>query len=412
VTQTLSPTRATEFDFRVLRDDELRVASDVFREALHEEPLNDEKWATIRKVYEPGRTYGAFAGETMAGTVASITSSLTVPGGAILPMAAVTAVGVRTDHRRRGALSGLMRRQLDDIAAAGEVFAALHASEPTIYGRYGYGIGTRTRTMRVRPARARMRPEVPVAGTVRLLTKDEVSSVLPEAYPRLQPARAGMMGRSPAWWAIGYEHRMAHSYFRAAAHYDQDGVVDGFVGYRPTPFPSDDPRTGAAIGVLDFMAARQEVANDLWRFLLDIDLIEEVTVYVRPMDDPLEAMLVDLYAVRSDPEDELWVRVVDVPAALAARAYGPADPVVVEITDALLGNNSGRYLISPHGTERTSAPAALTMSVETLGMVYLGAWAPSTLAAVGRLEAHDPAALVNADRLFATDRPSWCGTLF
>jgi predicted acetyltransferase len=412
VTQTLSPTRATEFDFRVVRDDELRVASDVFREALHEEPLNDEKWATVKKVYEPGRTHGAFAGATMVGTVASMTSSLTVPGGAILPMAAVSAVGVRTDHRRRGALSGLMRLQLAEIAAAGDVFAALHATEPTIYGRYGYGLGTRTRTMRVRPARARLRPEVPVAGTVRLLTKDETRTVLPEAYPRLQPARAGMMGRPPAWWVIGYENRMTHGYFRAAAHYDQDGVVDGFVGYRPGPFPSDDPRAGASIAVLDFMAGRQEVANDLWRFLLDIDLIEELTVYVRPMDDPLEAMLVDMFAVRSDPDDELWVRVVDVPAALAARVYGPADPVVVEIVDTLLPNNSGRYLISPHGTERTSAPAALTMSVETLGMVYLGAWAPSTLAAVGRLEAHDPAALASADRLFATDRPSWCGTLF
>jgi predicted acetyltransferase len=52
------------------------------------------------------------------------------------------------------------------------------------------------------------------------------------------------------------------------------------------------------------------------------------------------------------------------------------------------------------------------MTVETLGMVYLGAWRPSALAAIGRLTAHDPAALAAADRLFATDYPSWCGSLF
>ncbi|MPZ79374.1 MAG: GNAT family N-acetyltransferase [Actinophytocola sp.] len=406
------PARTTEFEFRAVEDAELRVANDVFREALHDEPLDDEKWASAKRTYEPGRTFGAFAGPTMVGTTTSLTSSLALPGGAVLPMAAVTAVGVRTDHRRRGALTGLVRLQLAECAAAGEVFATLHASQPTIYGRFGYGLGTRTRTMRVRCARARMRPEVPTAGTVRLLTKDEALTLLPEAYPRLRPARAGMMGRSPAWWVLGYERRMEHGYFRAAAHHDPDGVVDGFVGYRPGPFPSDDPRVGASIAVLDFMAATQEVATDLWRFLLGIDLIEEVTVYVRPTDDPLEAMLVDMFAVRSEPDDELWTRVVDVPTALASRTYGAADPVVVEVVDPLLPDNSGRYLISPHGTDRTEARPALTMSVETLGWVYLGAWRPSDLASIGRLTAHDPAALPAADRLFATDRPAWCGSLF
>lgn len=411
MTRTLAAARDTRFEFRAVRDDELRMASDVFRGALHEEPLNDEKWATVRKVYEPGRTYGAFAGDAMIGTIASLSSSLTVPGGAVLPMAAVTAVGVRTDHRRRGALTGMMRLKLTELAAAGEVFAALHAAEPTIYGRFGYGFATRVRTMRVHSRRARMRPEVPTSGTVRLLTQDEAMTLLPDVYARLR-THPGMMGRSPAWWVLGYENRMAHGYFRAAGHYDEHGVLDGFVGYRPGSFPSDDPRVGAPITVLDFMAATQGVANDLWRFLLDIDLVEEVTVYGRPVDDPLEAMLVDFFAVRSERDDELWLRVVDVPRALAARTYGPADPVVVEVVDPLLPDNSGRYLISPHGTERVSGPPALTMSVETLGMVYLGEWRPSTLAGIGRVAARDPAALAAADRLFATDRPAWCGSLF
>ncbi|MGH3879065.1 MAG: GNAT family N-acetyltransferase [Actinophytocola sp.] len=409
MTDTL--TRATAFEFRTLDDDELRVASDVFREAMHDEPLNDEKWATMRRVYEPGRALGAFAGTTLIGTAASLSSGLTVPGGAILPMAGVTAVGVRTDHRRRGALTGLMRRQLAEFAAAGEVFAALHAAETTIYGRYGYGLATRVRTLRIRSPRAGLRPEVPTAGTVRLITMDEAMSLLPAVYERLR-TRPGMMGRSPAWWVLGYENRMTHGHFRAAAHYDEHGEIDGFVGYRPGPFPSDDPRVGASIAVLDFVAANQGVENDLWRFLLDIDLVEEVTVYSRPVDDPLEAMLVDFFAIRSERDDELWLRIVDVPRALAARAYGSADQVVIEVADPLLPANSGRYLISPHGTERTSAPAALTMDVETLAMIYLGEWRPSKLAEVGRLTAHDPTALASADHLFATDRPSWCGSLF
>lgn len=417
MTQTRPAAPSTEFEVRLVDDTEpdateLRTANDVFREALHDAPLPDDKWELLRRVYEPGRTFGAFAGPALVGTTTSLGSSLTVPGGAVLPMAAVTAVGVRTDHRRRGVLTGLMRHQLDAIASAGEVFAALHASEPTIYGRFGYGVATRARTIRVRSPRARLRQEVPVSGTVRLLTKEEALTRLPGAYERLAATRPGMMGRSPAWWVLGYERRMEHDYFRVVAHHRADGVIDGFVGYRPGSFPSDDPRTGASVAVLDFMAADQGVENDLWRFLLGIDLVEEVTVYVRPADDPVEAMLVDQYAIRSEADDELWLRIVDVPAALAARTYQDADPVVIEVVDPLLPANSGRYLVGPHGTGPTTGPAALSCTAETLAMLYLGACRPSTMAGIGRLTVHDADALPAADRLFSTDRSSWCGTLF
>jgi predicted acetyltransferase len=405
VTGTLA--RGTAFDIRVLDDGQLRTASTVFREALHEKPHDDDGWDAWRGAYEPGRTYGAFAGETMIGTAASLAATMTVPGGGTLPMAAVTAVGVRADHRRRGALTALMRRMLEDID---EPLATLHASEPTIYGRYGYGIGMLASTVKVR--RGALRDEVPTAGTVGLLTKDETLALLPDAYPPLQARRAGMMSRPPSWWVINYARRFQQEYLRVAAHHDAAGTIDGWVAYRPVGSGSDDPRTGDRLIVLDFQAADQGVANDLWRYLLGVDLVEEVTAYFRPADEPVQAMVANLFAVRSETEDELYVRVVDVPRALAARTYGAADPVAVEVADPLLPNNSGTYLISPHGTGRTNTAAQLTLTAETLGMVYFGAWRPSDLAAIGRLAVHDPAAPAAADRLFATDRPAWCGSLF
>ncbi|WP_260190985.1 GNAT family N-acetyltransferase [Actinophytocola gossypii] len=412
MTQTLPSTRTTDFEIRAVEDDERRSAYTVFMEALHEEPPDDEKWTLAARAYEPGRAYGAFAGDTLVGATMSLTSDITVPGGGVVPMAAVTGVGVRTDHRRRGVLTGLMRRQLADLAAAGEVFATLHASEPTIYGRFGYGLGTLARVVRVKPPRARMRADVPTAGTTRLLTKDEALTLLPGAYQRLRPRRAGVMGRAPSWWAMCYEYRLTHMRLRVAAHYGPDGEIDGMVGFRSVEIPSDDPRVNAGVVVLDFVGANQAVENDLWRFLLGIDLVDDVTVYMRPLDEPLEAMLENAHAVRCEWDEELWVRVVDVPAALAARTYGAADPVVVEVVDPILPANSGRYLVGPHGADRTDAPAALTLGVEALGMVYFGAWRPSKLAGIGRLAVHDPAALPAADRLFATDEPSWCGSLF
>jgi predicted acetyltransferase len=409
VTQTLVPTGLT---FRAVAADRLRGAHDLFLAAMHNKASSDELWNVMRDFYVADRTFGAFDGERQVGTATSFPASLTVPGGEILPMAGVTYVGVRTDYRRRGALTGMMRAQLEDTAARGEVFAALHASEPVIYGRFGYGVATIARDLKVDPKRARLRPEVPGGGTVRLLDKDEAIPALSAAYPALQQTRAGLMGRSAQWWALGYARRLKTDHFLVAAHFSADGDIDGWVGYKPAESSSTDPRAGATVFVLDFQAADQAVANDLWRYLVGVDLVDEVFVYLRPMDDPIEAMLVDSYAVRGESEGELWLRIVDVPAALAARTYGVAEPVVVEVTDPLLPNNSGRYRVGPHGMEQVTDAPALTMDVEVLAMVYLGAWRPSSLADIGRITVADEAALPAADRLFAVDRPAWNGSMF
>lgn len=409
VTQTLLPTGLT---FRTLVEDELRGANDLFRAALHFKPATDEGWAIMRAGYIPDRSFGAFDGDRQVGIAISFPSSLTLPGGAMLPAAGVTAVGVRSDYRRRGALTGMMRAQLEDCAARGDVFAMLHASEPVIYGRFGYGIATLVRNVKVRSQRAVVRPEVPVAGTVRLLDNDEIIPTLKAAYPALVSTRTGMMGRSEEWYAISLERRLGDEHILVAAHFTPGGEVDGWVTYMPVDDDSDDPRANSGLRVLDFQAADQGVVNDLWRYLVGVDLVDEITAYFRPSDDPIEELLVDNYAVRSERDDELWVRLVDVPAALAGRTYGVAAPVVVEVVDALLPGNSGRYRISPQGMTPTEDTPQLTVAPEELAMLYLGAYRASTLAGIGRITVADPSALPAADRLFAVDRPAWNGTMF
>jgi predicted acetyltransferase len=409
VTQTLLPTGLA---FRALADDELRGANDLFRAALHTEPGSDEHWAVMKDAYVADRTFGAFDGTRQVGTATSFPSSLTVPGGALLPMGGVTYVGVRNDYTRRGALSGMMRAQLVDMAERGDVFAALHASEPGIYGRFGYGVATLARNVTVLSKRAEMRRTVPTAGTVRLLDKDETVPTLQDAYPALQPTRVGLLGRSPQWWTLSYERRIRTDYLLVAAHYGDTGAVDGWVAYKPEDDNSSDPRANGGLRVLDFQALDQGVANDLWRYLIGIDLVDDVVVYFRPTDDPIEAMLTDSYAVRSERDDELWVRVVDVPTALAGRTYNAAPPVVIEVVDPLLPTNSGRYRIGRQGMEPTSAASDLTVTADVLAMLYLGTWQASTLAAIGRLTVANPDALPAADRLFATDQPAWNGSLF
>jgi predicted acetyltransferase len=405
----------TDYAIRPVEDGELRAASDVFSGSLHLPPATDERWKYLRRTYEPGRTLGAFAGDTLIGTALAWGSTLTVPGGANLPMAAVTGVGVRADHTRRGILTELMRQQLTDIAAAGEAFAGLHASETVIYGRYGYGLGTVARHTRVFSKKAQLRPEVPRAGEVRLLGPDEALSALPATYDRMRGNRAGMMARTAGWWAMAYESRLRSNSEQTvvAAHVGPDGY-DGFLAYQAydEPPPPSSPWPGKSLRVKDFQAASQAVANDLWRYLLSVDLIDEIVAFLRPLDEPLEPMLVDQRAVRAEFDDDLFVRLVDVPRALAARTYGDADPVVVEVRDRYLPTNTGRYRIGPHEMERTDAPVDLALDVEALATLYFGSRTASALAGVGRIQVTEPSALPRADRLFATGVAAWCGTMF
>lgn len=395
--------------FRHLADDELCAALGIFRLALHHKPVPQNEWAPYAPSYEPGRTFGAFDGDQLVGTTSSLGSSLTVPGGRQLPMAATIRVAVRADHRRQGALTALMRMQLAELAEAGTVFAALHSTEPLIYGRFGYGVGTIARTIRVDARRAVVRADAPGGGVVRFIDTEQAMARLPEAYAAMVATRTGMIGRPVAWWEMGYAGPR-HRDDLTAAHFAEDGTIDGFVSYQPIQGPVDS-FSGAKLEVLDFQAADQAVTNDLWRFLLGVDLVDEVVVYARPTDDPIEALLVDEQVLRSERDDELWLRIVDVPAALAGREYD-GEPVVIEVVDPLLAANSGRYRVSPHGTEGTTEPAELIMDVDVLSMLYLGAWQTSPLVGVGRIAAPDPKAAAKADRLFAIDRPAWCGSMF
>ena len=404
----------TDFVIRPVEDAELRAANTLFFGTLHAPRLPDEKWEYWADSYESGRVLGAFADRQLIGTALSWSSGLALPGGGVLPMAAVSGVGVRADHTRRGVLTGLMRTQLAAIADAGQPQAALHASEPVIYGRFGYGVAAIARTTRIVRRRAVLRPDVPPrAGEVFHLDADQAMKLLPAAYERAFGQRPGMMLRSAGWWRTSYESRLrTGEHVQVVVHTGADGP-DGFLSYAPRehvlpnqPFPSTWLR------VTDFHAASPAVANDLWRYVLGVDLADEIVAYSRPLDEPLEAMLVDQRAVQAEFDDDLWLRLVDVPAALAGRTYRDADPVVIEVRDRLLPAYAGRYRIGPQGVERTTDRAGLVLDVDALAMLYLGSTRASALAGIGRVEAIEPAALARADRLFGTDAAACCGTMF
>ncbi|MET0237755.1 MAG: GNAT family N-acetyltransferase [Kibdelosporangium sp.] len=403
----------TDFAVRVLTDDsEIRAAHSVLAVALHNPPLTDARWQQLKPTYEPERYFGAVSD---AGVVASIyifDSSMAVPGGNVVPMAAVARVGVRADHTRRGVLTELMRFHLADAKARGQIVCSLHASETSIYGRFGYGVSSSARHLRLR--QARVRPGLQRHGQVRVLGAAEAIELLPGLYERIGFYRPGMMSRGRDWWATQVHRTMrSDEPYQVAVHSGPDGD-DGYVVYESALNHSMNTADhGAVLQLWDLFGTTQLVRNDLWQFVLGIDLVQEIQARGRPVDEGVELLLADPRACHThDIEDDLWVRLVDVPAALAARSYGDADSVVMSVNDAFLPENSGSYLVSRDGVTRTAEPAAFTVDADVLGMMYLGRWKPSELAAAGRVQVIDAEGLARADKLFASDQTAWCGTAF
>ncbi|MEU0536166.1 GNAT family N-acetyltransferase [Amycolatopsis tolypomycina] len=399
----------SDFEIRTLDTEEHRAASNLFRETVHMPPSDDAEWVYAARYYQPGGALGAFDPE-LIGTARLFDAELTVPGGARRPTVGVTSVGVRADRTRRGVLRALMTAQLEDCAARGVVFANLLASEAGIYGRFGYGLATRCRSYRVDARRARLRPDAPAGGDLELLDLDRALEVCPGVYDGLE-RRPGMMSRPEVLWRLYEMQLRRHTTPAKAVVHHGPGGPDGFAVYHVEGATAHPWTT--TLEVSDLFAGSATAYAGLWRFLLGIDLVDRVAAESRPLDDPIELLLADHRSGKVEGiSDEHWLRLVDVGEALSARAYGHADPVVVEVTDPLLPGNSGAYLITPDGAGRTDRPAGLRMDVTTLAMVYLGTWTPSALADAGRIEVRDPAAPAAADLLFGTRVAAWSGSYF
>ena len=402
-------------EIRVLdSEDDLVAAANLFRAAMVGfPPLSNLAPGQITRLLEPGRTIGAFVGGQLVGTADAVTSGLTLPGGAIVGHAAVSHIGVLPSFTRKGIATELMRHQLRDIKARGEVVATLRASEATIYERYGYGVASSSQTVEVQTARATLRPDVGAGGPVRLLDAAEAWDVLPRIYADNRPPRPGTIDRPEVWWQGARMRSESSSRPSYVAVHGEPGSESGFARYRPVDTESwfiSDQRT---IAVEDFFAPTTEAYLGLLRFLLGLDLIDRVVFWLLPLDDPLPWLLADRRAARvTGMHDETWLRVVDAEKALRARGYVGEDAVTIAVNDPLLPNNSAAFTIAADGAERTDQPAQLRTDVEGLAAVLLGGATWRSLATAGLATALDPSALAAADRLFAVSAAPHAGFFF
>jgi predicted acetyltransferase len=317
-------------------------------------------------------------------------------------VAGVTWIGVSPTHRRRGILTALKRRMLDDLHAAGEPIAALWASEGAIYQRFGYGPAAWNVSLTV-PSKAAFNRPVAATG-VRLTAPDP--SVLAPIYDDVAARSLGWSARDAKWWDYRLydpaHNRSGASPLLSALADGPDGV-DGYALYS-TKQEWEGGMSASTVIVRELVAKNADTKARLWRYLLDLDLMKTVNVYFAGIDDPLLHLLAEPRAAMAKLKDNLWVRLVDVPTALTSRTYSTDVDVVLEVDDAFCPWNTGRYRLIG-GTdgatcEPTTDPADVAVHAGDLGAAFLGGTTLVARAAAGHVTELRPGTLAPASLAF------------
>ena len=401
-------------ELRVLRRDEWDKWYGTLVRAFSGVPESAEELELYNTLTEVDRSLGAWEGDECVGTAGAFGFRMTVPGGAEVAAAGVTMVSVAATHRRRGVLTSMMRRQLDDVRSWGEPLAVLTASEPAIYGRFGYGAATFQINAEIDTNRVRLSvPDGTDDVRLRYAAPADVLDACEAVYARLVPTRPGMLARRPGWERLGLldpesEREGASPLQCVIAR--RDGEVTGYARFRVRPaWGNEGP--GGTVVVEDLAGLDPATDAALWRFLFGIDLTSVLTARGRPVDEAWQHQVSDIRRCRPVLRDALYVRLVDVGAAMTARTYQTPVDVVFEVEDAFCPWNAGRWRLTGDAKgascERTSDAADLALTVRELGAAYLGGVSLASLGAAGRVREVRPGTLAEASLGFGSDVAPW-----
>lgn len=381
----------------------------------HDDDLDDHT-RRFAELFEWDRSRCAFDGDQMVATAGTFSLDLTVPG-ATMPCAGTTFVGVIPSHRRRGILRALMDAHFDEVRLRGEPIAALWASDSAIYGRFGYGCASTEVEVEVARDHATFNRLAPEPEPARLITPAEAKSILPDLYNRIRYSRPGFFARSTEWWDVRrFSDRPKDRHGATSYRYaitEVGGAPTGYLQYRFKRAWEGGHGTGE-VQVGELLGTSPGSWSGLWRFVLDHDLTRLITAPHRPLDDPLFELLAGRRRAVAEVGDNLWVRILDVPAALTGRRYAASVDTTLAVREPLDASvSTWRLEATPEGASCTPylGEAAVALDVEDLGACFLGWSRFRSQAAAGRLSG-PPSDLAALDAAFGWYPLPWCPEVF
>jgi predicted acetyltransferase len=404
------------FHVRTTRDlDEYRKAVSVIGHYFGWEPTAEDA-ERFSRLLPPDRLHCVFDGSSIVAAAGVMPLELTIPGGR-LTCAGVTVVGVLPSHRRRGLLTRMMGAQLRDVGERGVPIAALWASEETIYGRYGYGLASVGIMGEAKRLTSQLRADLPAReGSIRMIDHDEALRVLPPLYNRIAKGTVGFLGRPRDWWELrtldDREERRRGAGPLNRVLLELDGKPAGYATYR-IKVEGSGSEWHKKVLVGDAFGLDARATREIWRFLLEIDWTDTVETRLLPLDHPLLLLTARINELRARLWDGLWIRLVDVGAALAARSYAGDGRLTLEVSgDPLFPENQGTWTIDGGVARRSRRRPDLRLEVQALGAAFLGGFSFRELAAAERVEEVVRGGIARADRLFVTSAAPWCPEIF
>ena len=300
---------------------------------------------------------------------------------------------------------------LDQAAERGEPLASLFASQGSIYGRFGFGHAAHHLAFDVALDRITWVDRTEPTGRVVLYPRAEALPIMRAIYDRAIEGRPGALEVDDRWMDVGfYESKKDDERVFYAIHEDDAGTPDAFAMYGiKHEWPRGLPSSEAKVKRLVATTPGSHIA--MWRYLCAIDLMARVKADTRPVDEPLQWLVEEPRALRPELEDGLFLRPVDVAAALSARGYVGSGELVVEVDDGYRPEAAGTFELQVDDgvgvCRRTDRAPDLACSVRALGSTYLGGVTWTTLAGADRVQERTPGALAIADGLFRCDRAPW-----
>jgi predicted acetyltransferase len=407
------------FDVRTVQDTELRAwytaLSSAFYGTADPQAIADFR----RPQLDLDRTWAAYDGDRIVATLRSFGTELTVPGGASLSADAVTAVATTPSHRRRGALTSMMRASLQAAADRGDPVSILIAARWRIYGRYGYGPATHLAEYSIDTGIADF-GTLGRDGVLEYVDAATGYALMPALFDRFRRVQPGAISRDnvdfdrefgkttvpgrKTWVGWVVVHRPA-----------PDAEIDGLLRYHvDEEWEGMRPKSAAVID--DLVSTNPAAHAALWKLCCDLDNIATVTAPNRSVDESLPWMLADARAVvQTSRFDNIWVRILNVEAALSTRRYLTTGSLVIEVRDAM-NHAAGRYLLEAGPDDasctRTTSAADIELDVTTLGAAYLGGTSLHTMATAGHVVERRVGAIALADAMFRWTTVPWCNTWF
>lgn len=379
--------------------------------------VTDEATAWAKERYDLSRTWAAFDEGELCGTARTFPSRVRLPGLRDAPVSCLTQVTVLPTHTRRGHLTRMMRAQLEAAIAAGEAASLLVAAEWPIYGRFGYGPASEWVEWKVDTDAARV--VGPSFGRCRIVDGASAEKAAAAVLARHQLVNPGAIER-PDWlnaYHLGNDEPPGsdkHDSRVRVVHEDDDGEPDAYAVYDAKE-RWDGMRPTGTLEVVDHCASSPDAERELWRYLVEVDLVAEATINGAP-NSAARWFLQDGRAARQVGRwDHLWARLLDVPAALSARAYGSTDRLVLDVHDGFLGRG-GRFVLDGSPERAACAPTSeepdVSVPIAALGAAWFGGTDLRALAASGTIVAHTPGAVERLGVLFSWHQVPDCATDF